>query len=44
MFVALDAAHSNNHMISSSEIKLSVLIDKEDAERAMRAVHAQFFQ
>lgn len=44
MFEALYAAHINIHMISTSEIKLSVLIDKEDSERAMRAVHAQFFQ
>ena len=44
MFEALYAAHINIHMISTSEIKLSVLIDKEDSERAMRVVHAQFFQ
>ena len=44
MFEALYSAHINIHMISTSEIKLSVLIDKEDSERAMRAVHAQFFQ
>ena len=44
MFESLYAAHINIHMISTSEIKLSVLIDKEDSERAMRAVHAQFFQ
>lgn len=36
MFEALYAAHINIHMISTSEIKLSVLIDKEDSERAMR--------
>ena len=44
MFEALYSAHINIHMISTSEIKLSVLIDKEESERAMRAVHAQFFQ
>ena len=32
MFEALYAAHINIHMISTSEIKLSVLIDKEDSE------------
>ena len=44
MFEALANSGINIQMISTSEIKLSVLIDKEDSERAMRAVHAQFFQ
>ena len=31
-------------MISTSEIKVSVLIDKEDADRAVSAVHKEFFE
>ena len=29
-------------MISTSEIKISVLIDKDDSERALRVVHDAF--
>lgn len=43
MFEALSAANVNIDMISTSEIKVSVLIPKEDSERAMRAVHDKFF-
>ncbi|MBQ9985167.1 MAG: aspartate kinase [Oscillospiraceae bacterium] len=43
MFEALAAANVNIDMISTSEIKVSVLIQKEDSERAMRAVHDKFF-
>ncbi|MBQ2840241.1 MAG: aspartate kinase [Oscillospiraceae bacterium] len=43
MFEALAAANVNIDMISTSEIKVSVLIAKEDSERAMRAVHDKFF-
>ena len=31
-------------MISTSEIKVSVLIDKEDSDRAVRVIHNIFFQ
>lgn len=44
MFEALYQAHINIHMISTSEIKVSVLIDKEDSDRAVRVIHSQFFQ
>jgi len=44
MFEALYEAGINIRMISTSEIKVSVLIDKEDTERAMRAVHRKFFR
>ena len=44
MFEALYEVGINIRMISTSEIKVSVLIDKEDTERAMRAVHRKFFQ
>lgn len=42
MFEALYEAHINIHMISTSEIKVSVLIDQKDAEAAVRAVHEKF--
>ena len=44
MFEALYQQHINIHMISTSEIKISVLIDKDDADRATRVIHEQFFQ
>ena len=44
MFEALAAAQVNIHMISTSEIKISVLIDQEAADVAMRAVHKKFFE
>ena len=43
MFEALSSAGININMISTSEIKVSVLIPKEDSERALRAVHDKFF-
>ncbi len=42
VFEALYDAHINIHMISTSEIKISVLIDIEDGEKAMRAIHDRF--
>ena len=42
MFEALYNADINIQMISTSEIKISVLIAKEDADRAVQAVHAAF--
>lgn len=43
MFEALYDAHININMISTSEIKISVLIDEDDAERAVKAIHDKFF-
>ena len=43
MFEALYAAQVNIQMIATSEIKVSVLIDREEADRAVRAIHAAFF-
>ncbi|MPN39761.1 Aspartate kinase [bioreactor metagenome] len=43
MFEALGDAGINIQMISTSEIKVSVLIAKEDADRAVSIVHASFF-
>ena len=43
LFEALYDAHININMISTSEIKISVLVDKKDADRAVQAVHDKFF-
>jgi len=43
MFEALSDAGINIMMISTSEIKISVLIDAHDADRAANAVHDRFF-
>ncbi|NLL46217.1 MAG: aspartate kinase [Clostridiales bacterium] len=43
MFEALYDANVNIHMISTSEIKVSVLIDEEHADLAMQSIHRKFF-
>ena len=43
MFEALSSSNINIEMISSSEIKLSVVIPEKDADRAVTAVHEKFF-
>ena len=43
MFEALSDAEINIHMISTSEIKVSVLIDEEMADLAVKAIHSKFF-
>ena len=43
MFEALYSENINIHMISTSEIKISVLIDERDADRAVQAIHDRFF-
>ena len=43
MFEALYDANINIHMISTSEIKISVLIDCADADRAVSVIHEKFF-
>lgn len=43
MFEALYEAHVNIRMISTSEIKVSVLINKDDTDRAVAAIHEKFF-
>ncbi|MEF9939232.1 MAG: aspartate kinase [Clostridium sp.] len=42
MFEALYSANINIRMIATSEIRITVLIDEEDANRAMRVVHDAF--
>lgn len=44
MFEALWSSNINIQMISTSEIKISVLIDKIDGQRAVQAIHAKFFE
>lgn len=43
MFEALYNARININMISTSEIKVSVLVDEQDADRAVQVVHDKFF-
>ena len=43
MFEALFNNDINIQMIATSEIKISVLIDQKDADRAVQAVHDMFF-
>ena len=42
MFEALYESNINIHMISTSEIKISVIIEKKDADRAVAAIHNAF--
>ncbi len=42
MFTALGANDVNIEMISTSEIKVSCLINAEDSDRAIRAIHQEF--
>ncbi len=42
MFEALYDANINIHMISTSEIKVSVLVNKNNADAAVKAIHAKF--
>ena len=42
MFEALYNAHINIQMIATSEIKISVLVDRKDAEAAVVAIHDKF--
>ena len=44
MFEALYDAQINIRMIATSEIKVSVLINKKDADRAVSAIHDKFFE
>ena len=44
MFGALYNADININMISTSEIKVSVLVDIKDADRAVQVVHDKFFK
>lgn len=43
MFEALYEAGINIQMINTSEIRVSVLLDEEDVNAAVKAIHAKFF-
>ena len=43
MFEALYDAGINIQMIATSEIRISVLVNKDDANRAIKVVHDKFF-
>ena len=42
MFACLGRAGINIQMVSTSEIKIAVIIDEKEAERAARLIHAEF--
>src|SRR5881398_2243313 len=42
MFECLGRNGINIHLVSTSEIKIAVIIDEKDAERAARLIHAEF--
>ena len=44
MFEALFSRNVNIQMISTSEIKISVLVHKADSDRAVEAIHQKFFE
>ena len=44
MFEALNDAHINIQMISTSEIKISCVIEQAAADRAVAAIHRKFFE
>ena len=43
LFEALYDANININMISTSETKISVLVDKKDADKAVQVIHDKFF-
>jgi aspartate kinase len=42
MFECLGRAGINIQMVSTSEIKIAVIIDEKDAEHAAQLIHAEF--
>lgn len=44
MFEALYENNINMHMITTSEIKISVLVNNNEADMAVRAIHKKFFE
>jgi aspartate kinase len=42
MFECLGRAEINIQLVSTSEIKIAVVIDEKDAERAARLMHTEF--
>ena len=44
MFEALYENNINMHMVTTSEIKISVLVNSDEADLAVRAIHDKFFK
>lgn len=44
MFEALYEQNINMHLISTSEIKISVLVNQDEAQQAVKAIHEKFFK
>lgn len=44
MFEALYENNINMHMVTTSEIKISVLVNSDEADMAVRAIHNKFFE
>lgn len=44
MFEALYENNINMHMVTTSEIKISVLVNSDEADLAVRAIHNKFFE
>lgn len=44
MFESLFSENINIQMIATSEIKITVLVNKEDSTKAVRAIHKSFFE
>ena len=44
MFEALYENNINMHMITTSEIKISVLVNSNEADLAVKAIHKKFFE
>jgi aspartate kinase len=42
MFACLGRAGINIQLVSTSEIKIAVIIDEKEAERSARMIHAEF--
>ena len=43
IFEALYEEQININMVSTSEIKVSLIVGEEDSEKAVRAIHSKFF-
>ena len=44
MFEALYENNINMHMVTTSEIKISVLVNNNEADLAVKAIHDKFFK
>ena len=44
MFEALYEQNINMHLISTSEIKVTVLVNQDEADNAVKAIHNKFFK